>query len=53
MKRLSIAVTLLLASVAPALAQNGSGYTVDNFDFANGVRILIAEAKPAPPRSSR
>ena len=53
MRKLSIAVTLLLACVAPALAQNGSAYTVDNFDFANGVRIRIDEAKPAPPRTLR
>lgn len=53
MKRVCIVVTLLLVSVAPALAQNGSGYTVDNFDFANGVQVEIAEAKSAPPRSAR
>jgi len=53
MKRLSIATMLLLACIAPALAQEGSGYTVDNFDLANGVRLRIAEANPAPPRSAR
>ncbi len=52
MKRFLIALTLLLASVAPALAQNGSGYTVDNFDLANGVRIRIPETKPIPRRSA-
>lgn len=52
MKRLSISGTLLLAAAMPALAQNGPGYTVDNFDLANGVRVRMAETKPAPPRSA-
>ena len=51
MKRLSVAVTLLLFASITAVAQNGSAYTVDNFDFANGVRIRTAEPKPVPVRS--
>ena len=49
MKRLSIAATLLLGAAIPAFAQNGPGYTVDNFDLANSVRVRT-EPKPTPPR---
>ncbi len=45
MKKLSYAfvITLLFASIGSA--QTGGGYTFDNFDFANGVRI---EVEPLP-----
>jgi|SRR6185295_10394182 len=52
MKRFFIAVTLLLAGAIPTLAQDGPGYTVDNFDLANSVRVRAAEPKPTPARSA-
>lgn len=52
MKRFSIAIALLLAGAIPVLAQNGSDYTVDNFDLANSVQIRAAEPKPIPARST-
>lgn len=49
MKTFLLTVALLLAATTPAVAQSGAGYTVDNFDFANGVRIET----PAPPAGSK
>jgi soluble lytic murein transglycosylase-like protein len=45
MKNPLVVVALLLVSTVPALAQ-GSGYRVDNFDFAGAVRVET----PAPTR---
>src|SRR5712691_7360033 len=53
MKKFLLAAALLLVPASSVLAQNemgGSGYRVDNFDFANGVRI---EVPPPPIRRSR
>lgn len=41
MKRLSFTFILTLLCIAPALAQSGTAYTFDNFDFASGVRIDV------------
>lgn len=50
MKKFTLVAALLIASAASALAQ-GASYTIDNFDFANGVRIetprLQASKRPA------
>ncbi len=52
MKNVSLAFALIFIPVT-ALAQNGSGYRIDNFDFANGVRVELP-ATPAPrSRNSR
>jgi soluble lytic murein transglycosylase-like protein len=45
MKKASYAFIVTLLCALPALAQSGNGYTFDNFDFSNGVRI---EVEPAP-----
>ena len=50
MKTLTLVVVILIASAASAFAQNGTGYTIDNFDFANGVRV---ETAPRPTSSKR
>ena len=50
MKTLTLVVVVLLASAASALAQSSTGYTIDNFDFANGVRV---ETTPHPMSSKR
>lgn len=39
---------LLIALASPAAAQSGSSYTVDNFDFANAVRIETPPPPAAP-----
>ena len=47
MKNFSLIIAVLVASCVPVLAQGGAsgpGYRVDNFDFANLVRV----EKPAP-----
>ncbi len=49
MKKVSYAFILILACALPALAQTGVGYTFDNFDFANGVRIEVAPIPDAKP----
>jgi soluble lytic murein transglycosylase-like protein len=49
MTKLPAAILLLMIVSAPALAQNPS-YSIDNFDFQNGVRIQQATPKsPAIP----
>lgn len=45
MKRFPLVVLALFASSLSALAQSESSYRIDNFDFANGVRIEV----PPPP----
>ncbi len=45
MKKVSFAFILTLVCALPALAQSVGGYTFDNFDIANGVRI---EVEPLP-----
>lgn len=45
MKKALFTFTLTLFCALPALAQSGEGYTFDNFDFANGVRV---ELPPVP-----
>lgn len=45
MTRFTLVTVLLVTSAAPAMAQSGSSYTIDNFDFANGVRIETPSAK--------
>lgn len=39
MTKAALFALILIASAFPALAQSGSSYTIDNFDFVNGVRI--------------
>lgn len=44
MTRVSLLISIIALLAVPAAAQSGSNYTVDNFDFANAVRIQT----PAP-----
>ncbi len=46
MKKFSYAFILTLLCAIPSLAQSGTGYTFDNFDFANGVRIEVPPPTP-------
>jgi soluble lytic murein transglycosylase-like protein len=48
MTKAALVFFVLLTSAVSALAQSGTEYTIDNFDFANGVRIETPAArKPA------
>ena len=47
MRKLPLLLALTFASAGPSLAQTSAAYQVDNFDFANAVRV----AKPAAPAS--
>ena len=51
MTRLAPIALLLITSAASAVAQSGT-YTIDNFDFANGVRVEVPRS-PANNRSRR
>jgi soluble lytic murein transglycosylase-like protein len=50
MKKLALALTITLGWVLPTLAQTGSAYRFDNFDFANGVRV---ETSPLPAKRGK
>jgi hypothetical protein len=51
MRKSLLLFPVLLALASTAMAQSGPGYTVDNFDFANAVRV---ETPPAPtPKTSK
>ena len=55
MTRLALITVVLLTSAFTAFAQGGNAYTIDNFDFANGVNIEVprpAEAR-TPSRRNR
>ena len=52
MKKLPPAILLLLVASVSAFAQNPS-YSIDNFDFQNGVRIYQAPPKVLPRTSKR
>lgn len=45
MTRLTLIAVVLFTSALTAFAQGGNGYTIDNFDFANGVSVEV----PRPP----
>jgi soluble lytic murein transglycosylase-like protein len=45
MRKTQLLIPVLLVVASTAFAQSGSGYTVDNFDFANAVQVET----PAPP----
>ena len=48
MTKAALVFFILITSAVSALAQSGTEYTIDNFDFANGVRIETPAArKPA------
>jgi soluble lytic murein transglycosylase-like protein len=51
MRRLPLSTVVLLATALTVWAQDGSGYRVDNFDFANGVRIEQPPTPAAVPRN--
>lgn len=53
MKKYALAATILLASVPAVLAQGGGSYTVDNFDFANSVRIETPQVQSPSRQLSR
>ncbi len=50
MRRLTLTTVIVFACAISAWAQNGSVYRVDNFDFANGVRIQVPPAPAAAPK---
>jgi hypothetical protein len=49
MKNFPLVAGLVLFSALPIFAQSGSSYRVDNFDFVNGVRIVM----PPPPSPAK
>ncbi len=52
MTKVALVAFVLFTSAVPVLAQSGTPYLIDNFDFANGVRVETpAVGKPA--KSSR
>ena len=46
MTKLALVAFILIISAVPAIAQNSAPYTIDNFDFANGVRIETPRVQP-------
>ena len=50
MKKFVLALTFTLGWAIPALAQTGSAYRFDNFDFANGIRL---ETPPQPAKRNK
>lgn len=53
MKKLSLVAALLSLSALQVFAQGGSGYRLDNFDFATGVRLETPAPIPLGPRQPR
>ena len=53
MKTVSLVVVILIASASAAFAQGGATYTIDNFDFANGVRVETPRLPVNSKRASR
>jgi soluble lytic murein transglycosylase-like protein len=53
MKKLTLAALLLLVSTAAALGQTPVSYRVDNFDFANGIRLAAPAPQLPPAKASR
>jgi soluble lytic murein transglycosylase-like protein len=49
MKKFALALTITIVCALPAWAQAAAGYRVDNFDFANGVRVEV----PPPPAPAK
>jgi hypothetical protein len=49
MRKFPLFLLVSLVSAIPAVAQSGSNYRVDNFDFANAVRIEVPE--PVAPKA--
>lgn len=50
MTKVALVAFVLITSAVSALAQSGTSYTIDNFDFANGVRIETPAARKTVPR---
>jgi soluble lytic murein transglycosylase-like protein len=46
MTKLALVAFILITAAVPAIAQSGAAYTIDNFDFANGVRIETPRVEP-------
>ncbi|HKR61258.1 MAG TPA: lytic transglycosylase domain-containing protein [Pyrinomonadaceae bacterium] len=53
MTKLVLLIVLLLTFAAPVFAQSGTPYTIDNFDFANAVRVETPAARPMKSASRR
>ncbi len=53
MKRLSFAIILLSACSLTTMAQNNSGYRLDNFDFATGIKLQTPPVVAAKPSTRR
>lgn len=46
MTKLALVAFILITSAVSAFAQSGAAYTIDNFDFANGVTVETPRAQP-------
>ena len=53
MKTFVLVLTLILGTAVTATAQTSGGYYFDNFDFANGVRIVKPVQTPLSKRNKR
>ncbi len=53
MKRFPFALALLFCSASTGWAQDNSNYRVDNFDFANGVKVELPPPPLVSPRKGR
>ncbi len=53
MKKLTLATLILIASGVASFAQTPISYRVDNFDFANAVRIELPPVQVVPAKTSR
>ena len=53
MIKFALIVALLLTFATPVFAQSGTAYTIDNFDFANGVRVETPPARQTKSGSRR
>lgn len=53
MKKFPLTILVLLAGITPVVAQSSAAYKIDNFDFANGVRVETPKPLVRSKRLSR
>jgi soluble lytic murein transglycosylase-like protein len=53
MKKFALALTFALGCALPALAQTAPGYQFDNFDLANGIRVVTPQQTAHVKRNKR